>query len=139
MKIDNLLAEIRSVYLKTEIKKGMAIEDIIKCDPSHTIIQPILKNQFVFSNTNMEYGFEVLDGIVDIFGNLEITPVNKGDTIVLASDGYPFLDTSLEKCEEYLNELKKTDPLCIEKYKSVSGFTDGRTALDDRAFIKFIV
>ncbi|HBC99194.1 MAG TPA: hypothetical protein DC053_07260 [Lachnoclostridium sp.] len=80
-----------------------------------------------------------MDGFCDDFSKIIIRDVEEGDTVILASDGYPRLEPSLYESELYLKELKEHDPLCIENYKAGSGFTNGKTAIDDRTYIKFIV
>ena len=62
-------------------------------------------------------------------------PTNSTD--ILASDGYPKLMRTLELSEAELENLRINDPLCINTYKSTRGWTDGKKALDDRAYIRF--
>jgi hypothetical protein len=141
MEIDLLLAEVRSVYLQSEIIRGKSVEELCISDPSHDIIFPVIKNQLYFSNCEKggKYGFNVLDGFCNDFSKIIIHDVEEGDTVILASDGYPRLEPSLYESEMYLTELKENDPLCIENYKAGSGFTNGKTSLDDRTYIKFVV
>lgn len=140
MKIDLLLAELRSVYLRLEILSGKTINELCLDDPSHNIIFPIIKKQLYFSNCNLaeEYMFSVLDGFCNDFTNAKIVDIREGSEIVLASDGYPKLALSLDESERYLTQLKNSDPLCIKEHKSVSGFTNGKSSIDDRTYIRFI-
>ena len=137
MKIDALLAEVRSVYLQLMLLEGKAIEELISFDPSQEIIFPLLKKQFLFSNRDLEYGFRVLDGFCNNFENIIVHHVPEHSSIVLASDGYPDIKPTLQLSEAELESIKQKDPLCINQYKSTRGFTNGKTSLDDRAYIRF--
>jgi hypothetical protein len=137
MKIDVLLAEIRSVYLQLAIKQGKTIQELCEQDPSVDFLMPILKRQILFSNCNSEYGFSVLDGFCSDFTKLAVKDVPPNSLLVLASDGYPVLKSTLELSEVELENLRVEDPLCIYKYKSTRGWTNGKKSLDDRAYIRF--
>lgn len=45
-----------------------------------------------------------------------ILHVDPGDDIVLASDGYPFLEPTLDQSERALAELKASDPHLISRF-----------------------
>lgn len=57
--------------------------------------------------------------------------------VVLASDGYPFLCSSLEKSERKLKEQLTNDPFNIGKFKATKGLMEGNVSFDDRAYIRF--
>ena len=137
MKIDALLAELRSVYLQLEIKQGKSVQELCNQDPSQEIIWPVLKKQFLFSNCDCEYGFSVLDGFCSEFGKAVVVDIPQKSSLVLASDGYPKLMPSLELSETELENLRINDPLCISIYKSTRGWTNGKKSLDDRAYVRF--
>ncbi len=59
--------------------------------------------------------------------------------IVLASDGYPFLEPTLEASEEKLRCQHETDPLNIGAFKATKAFSKGNNSFDDRAYIRFRV
>ena len=137
MKIDTLLSELRSVFLRLEMLRGVPISELSEHDPSQDILFPILKRQFLFSNKDCDYGFPVLDGFCQDFSFIETTDVPPDSVVILATDGYPKIHNSLAESEKYLCDLKQDDPLCITLYKSTRGFTNGKSSLDDRAYIKF--
>ncbi len=62
-----------------------------------------------------------------------------GDDIVLASDGYPFLEPTLDQSERALAELKASDPHFISRFPTTKGFEPGRDSFDDRAYLRFTV
>ena len=68
---------------------------------------------------------------------IAIHSVESNSQIILSSDGYPKLFTTLQESEEYLFSVLKDDPLLYKKYKSTKGFMKGQNSFDDRAFISF--
>ncbi len=141
MEIDLLLAEVRSAYLHSELLRGKTVEELCLLDPSQEIILPVIKNQLYFSNCDKggKYEFSVLDGFCDDFLKVITCDVQEGDTVIMASDGYPRLEPTLQESELFLKELKEKDPLCIDYYKAGSGFTNGKSSIDDRTYIRFAV
>ncbi len=138
--IDIELSEIRSRVIKDTLKNGATIEEIAENDIGRQAIMPQLKVQHQYANrTDHPYGYIVLNGTHFNPESIVSYKINSGDTVVLASDGYPKLYDSLEKSEEYLAYILKTDPLCFNEYKSSKGLNRNCLSFDDRAYIKFIV
>lgn len=138
-KIDILLSDIRSLVLELARLEDATNEELIKNDIGREFIMPILKKQHLLANSDSPFGFILLDGSPFNSEKIEIHPVNEGDTVVLASDGYPFLYNSFEQCEKELERVVKENPLCDKDYKSTKGIMPGNKSFDDRTFIKFIV
>ena len=59
--------------------------------------------------------------------------------LILASDGYPFLEPTLEASESRLAHQRETDPLNIGEFKATKAFAEGFNSFDDRAYIRFRV
>ena len=137
MKIDTLVAEVRSVYLQLLMKQGKTVDELCIQDPSYDVIFPIIQRQFLLSNCDDEYGFSVLDGFCSDFGKAVIKDVPQNSIVVLASDGYPKLMPTLKSSEDELEAIRINDPLCIRLFKSTRGWTNGKKSLDDRAYIRF--
>lgn len=137
-KIDSILAEKRSLFLQEEIKSGKTIQDLIQNDTGRTHILPLLKRQMEYANTNSEYGYPVANGLSINLCDIKVYPVKEGDEIVLASDGYPYLKTSLEHSEEALKHLLVEDTLCYKIFKSTKGITGNNISFDDRTYIRFV-
>lgn len=57
--------------------------------------------------------------------------------VVLASDGYPFLCSSLEKSEKKLAKQLTNDPYNIKDFKATKGLLVDNKSFDDRAYIRF--
>ena len=139
-KVDKVLSEVRALYIKLNLLEGKTQQDIINSDIGREYILPILKKQSLFANsTDEEYGFNVLDGLDIIPENINVYKVNEGDEIILASDGYPELKSTLEASEKFLEEVLKKDPLLINDYKPTKSLTKEKRSFDDRTYIRFIV
>ncbi|AMK58298.1 hypothetical protein Bang102_007395 [Bifidobacterium angulatum] len=62
-----------------------------------------------------------------------------GNTSMLASDGYPFFEPTLDQSERALAELKASDPHLISRFPTTKGFEPGLDSFDDRAYLRFTV
>ena len=59
--------------------------------------------------------------------------------IVLASDGYPFLEPTLAASEAALAEQIANDPQNIHSFIATKGIVEGNKSFDDRIYIRFSV
>ena len=57
-------------------------------------------------------------------------------SVVLASDGYPTLLTTLKESEEALAKHLADDPQNIGEFVATKGLVEGNVSFDDRAYIK---
>ncbi len=135
--IDTILSQVRALTLEIARIEGATNDELLKNDIGREFILPILKKQHLLANYNGNFGYAVLNGTPFDSKKIEIHSVNKGDTIVLASDGYPFLHSTLEECEKELERTIKENPLCDNGYVSTKGILPGNASFDDRTFIKF--
>lgn len=58
--------------------------------------------------------------------------------IVLASDGYPFLEPTLVASEAALAEQIANDPQNIHSFIATKGIVEGNKSFDDRTYIRFV-
>ncbi len=58
--------------------------------------------------------------------------------IVLASDGYPFLEPTLAVSEAALAEQIANDPQNIHSFIATKGIVEGNKSFDDRTYIRFV-
>ena len=58
--------------------------------------------------------------------------------IVLASDGYPFLEPTLAASEAALAEQIANDPQNIRSFIATKGIVEGNRSFDDRTYIRFV-
>lgn len=138
-KVDSIISEMRSMMIKSYLISGKTEKDFFRDDLARKAILPFLKQQQYFENSNEDYGYDVLNGQKIITSNIKVIQVQKGDEIVLATDGYPVLKNTLSKSEYELNEIVKKDPLCYKIFKATKGISEGNKSFDDRAYIRFTV
>lgn len=138
--IDRELSEIRARVIEEALIQGANLDEIAENDIGRQAIMPQLKEQHQFANrTDHPYGYTVLNGGYFDPESVVTYSVNEGDTIILATDGYPKLYDSLRESEENLKRLLMVDPLCFKEYKSTKGLQRGCLSFDDRTYIKFTV
>ena len=137
--VDDITANARALYLESELKNGKTIENLLEHDPSWDYIRTLIKHQYYLQNDkDNQFGFEVINGFDLDFSRVKIIKVPEGTrTIILASDGYPILKTTLTETEDELQHLLQTDPLCFRQYKSAKGLQKGHLSFDDRTYIRF--
>jgi glycerophosphoryl diester phosphodiesterase len=101
-----------------------------------------MKQQTLFQNnpSTGQYWYAVIDGfpVPDEGICVQSLPADI-KTIVLASDGYPYLKGSLDESEQALQELLRDDPLLFRQYKSTKGMTEGLVSFDDRSYVKVTI
>ena len=138
-KIDDLLASLRSFTILSYLKQGGKEEDLLSHDIGREAILPFLKTQPLFANTDGAFGYPVLDGTGIRESFLQCYPVQTGDRIILASDGYPKLFDTLADSEAYLQAILERDPLMIYENKQTKLRGNDMCSYDDRAYLRFEV
>lgn len=137
-KIDDLMAQVRSLYDQTELMLGRTVEELCADDPGRSYILPLLRRQLMFANQDSPWGYDVLDGFAIHPEHVAVHPVQPGAQVVLASDGYPKLQESLAESEDILHALIEKDPLCIWENPGTKGLVKGNVSFDDRTYVRFI-
>ena len=72
---------------------------------------------------------------VSVSGTISVS----SSEIVLASDGYPFLESTLAASEAALAEQIANDPQNIHSFIATKGIVEGNKSFDDRTYIRFSV
>jgi hypothetical protein len=137
--IDRIISEARSVFLESEISRGVSLPNLIEHDLGRDFIFPLLVKQTILQNhplSNQPYTFAVFDGFPINMEQVNIYPVGKEKIIILSSDGYPKLFPTLQKTEDYLAQILKEDPLCFRKFKNTKGLVKGNVSFDDRTYLR---
>lgn len=149
-KTDELLSALRSFVWQaqelehnstehTTANSGKPNTERPGTDPSRYAIMPFLRMQSAFANKRGEYGYFVFDGYTDPQYPIRVLHVDPGDDIVLASDGYPFLEPTLSQSETALADLKASDPHLVSRFPSTKGFEPGLDSFDDRSYLRLTV
>lgn len=137
--IDAIMANARAVFNEVALLNGATIQSLAEHDAGRDFIAPFLRQQAVLQNNpdrNQPYAFPVFDGFLIRMAQVNIFTVGKEKEIILSSDGYPRLFSSLRESECYLMDILEKDPLCIRQYKSTKGVKKGNSSFDDRAYLK---
>jgi glycerophosphoryl diester phosphodiesterase len=137
--IDTITANARSMFLEAEIAQGKTIEALCEQDTGRAFILPLLERQMIFQNNPAagHYWFPVIDGFAVSDEGIRVLSLPSDiKTVVLASDGYPYVKGSLEASEQALQEVLRDDPLLFRTYKATKGVQKGNVSFDDRAYVK---
>lgn len=132
-----VMAEKRAKEARRLIDEGReTVESLLNHDMAREAILPLLIEEM--RNQNVTYS--VIDGFPIPRQKVRVIPLDFSSwTIVLASDGYPFLHTTLEESERALAEQRERDPLNIDTFKATKAFKKEFNSFDDRAYIRFKV
>ena len=132
-----IMAEKRAMEARRLIDEGLAtVESLLDNDTARKAILP----QLVEEMRNQNVTYSVIDGFPIPRQKVRVIPLDFSSwTIVLASDGYPFLHTTLEESERALAEQRERDPLNIDTFKATKAFKKEFNSFDDRAYIRFKV
>lgn len=139
--VDQLFAQLRAFYLESEILSGKTVDDLLADDTGRTYVLPLIMRQYLFQNTdNPPFSFDVLDGFFNGEHKVRVVKVPGGThELVLASDGYPKLCTTLEATETELTRVLQDDPLCFRENKQVKSLLPDAISFDDRAYVRLVL
>lgn len=136
--VDQTLARTRALTLEIERMKGQSIEDLQATDPGREFILPLLRQQSrVQNHATSPFSYLCFDGFdipLDQVRVLDLEP--KLEELVLGTDGYPELFSTLEETEQYLQENLQEDPLCKGVLMSTKCPGPGDASFDDRAYLR---
>ncbi len=98
-------------------------------------IEPLLI-EAMLDGQNKSYA--VIDGFPIYQEGVAVVSVPASTEIVLASDGYPFLKSSLAESEAALAEQLVRDPQNVSSFIATKGLVDGAKSFDDRTYVRFL-
>lgn len=136
--VDEYIANLRALFIDSYVENNINVERNYINKISREAINVFIQRQLYLENKNSEFSYGVLNGQPINKRYLNVYRVESGAEIILASDGYPRLFSTLKESEENLKLILLEDPLCYKKYKSTKGVEEGQLSFDDRAYIKFI-
>ncbi|MBP3789835.1 MAG: hypothetical protein J6I52_09500 [Prevotella sp.] len=127
------LAEQRAAIIK---RSSQPHESFLTDDTARAAIIP----RMIETMQEQNKSYAVVDGFVIPEQKVRILTLDfQPWEIILASDGYPFLEPTLEASEQRLAHQRETDPLNIGEFKATKAFVKGNNSFDDRAYIRFRV
>ncbi len=111
-------------------------------------IEPLLIEAMLFGQNKT---YTVIDGFPVYREGIKVVKVKPQDgsddvrttlrqsaEIVLASDGYPFLKSTLAESEELLAVQLANDPQNISSFIATKGLVEGNKSFDDRTYVRFM-
>lgn len=138
-RIDVKLSLKRAEVIKTLLASGEeTIDSLRERDRGREAILPEIEKQCIHENKSDDpYGYPVLNGEGINPEMIKIYKVRAGEDVILCSDGYPEVCSTLAESEQALTEILKTDPLMIgQGHRSTKGWMKGQGSFDDRAWVK---
>lgn len=139
-RIDELISYARSVRLELLLADGRTEEELRGPDPGREFILPLLREQTKLQN-NPSAGYlwyAVIDGFAFPESGIKVIPVPSDiEEIILATDGYPFIEDTLKDSEEALKKTLRDDPLLIRNFRTTKCPSGPDESFDDRAFVRF--
>ena len=131
-------AQLRRAYICSRLAKGETEAALRDGDPTWDLLAPMMSEFKVFTNYDGPFGYGVVNGtrVPDV--HIEIADAAHAREIVLASDGYPYVASTLEETEKVLQYVVTDDPLMYRHYPQVKGVKPGYVSFDDRTYIRFI-
>jgi hypothetical protein len=140
--VDTVATEVRVAVLRAELASGASPADLARDDPGRDAILGVLRHQSIFRNNAgaAQWAYSSIDGEAVPPELVRAYPVPPDVTeLVLASDGYPRVQPTLEASELTLKELLAEDPLCIGRLRGTKGVKPGNQSFDDRAYLRLSV
>lgn len=107
----------------------------------HDYARDAILNDLIDAMQGENTTYAVIDGFPIYSPGVRVIPLPERSNIevVLSSDGYPYLKSTLKDSEDALHKLLQTDPFLINEYKATKGLMKGNVSFDDRSYIRFEV
>lgn len=138
-KVDAVIAEIRSMVIRSLLAEGRTEEELLEKDISRRWIMPLIERQYYLENMECDFGYPELNSTSLNCSMIKRLGVKKGDQIVLATDGYPELKATLAESEQEVKRVMQEDPLCYKIYRTTKGAQESMVNYDDRCYVGFVV
>ena len=131
------LAAMRAKEVERLLNEGHTADDLCRND----IARPVIIPRMIETMRQQNITYSVVDGFAIPRQHVLVIPLDfRPREIVLASDGYPFLCSSLEESEEALQHQRQHDPLNIgPHFQATKAFHPDNNSFDDRTYIRFKV
>lgn len=141
LEVDKLYTQIRVMIIKYLIETGVSENELLTDDIACKFVSNLARRQPYIRNKvyNSMYDYVAIDGFNKPSENLVkcIDVPNEVKEIVFASDGYMKPFSTLKQTEDFLQYIKKVDPLCYKEFQYEKAFYNEQDGYDDRAYIRF--
>lgn len=138
--VDEPLKLFRAAALEALLASGKTVEDLRQNDPTRQMLSPLLELQEHLRNhdeRNNPFAYGLIDGRHVPVWAYQVIPIEEGDVVVFATDGYPCVLPTLDASEKHLADVLALDPLLFRVHRSFRPVSDDLVSYDDRAFLKF--
>ena len=131
------LAAMRADEVKRLLAMGVTQDELLRNDTARPVIIPRMLETMKQQNVT----YSVVDGFPIARQHVRVIPLDfQPWEIILASDGYPFLRTTLAESEAQLQQQRNEDPLNIgPRFQATKGFHPDFNSFDDRAYLRLKV
>ena len=137
---DKLFAALRAFCIQIERDhRGCDIDEVALSLYGREQILPYLKSYTSLANRDVPFGYDVIDGGNINPEHVKVYTVQRNDSVIMASDGYPRLFDTFEETEKFLKDALEADPTCIDQLRGTKGIAPGNVSFDDRTFVSFCV
>lgn len=139
---ERAFAEVRAAFTELALAHGASVCDVRRDDPGRAAILPLLEREAEFANVDAPgpWFFGTFDGRPVPERHVHVVPVPAGAReVVLASDGFPALGSSLAESEAMLAGVVEWDPLLVGFHRGTKATLPGTTGFDDRSYIRLYV
>lgn len=137
--IDNVHGRMRAAYLTMLLTAGASQEQLLEDDPGRDLIYPSLQKQGTLCNNVdlVELSYGAIDGTPVPDRLIETWKLGPDvSEVIIATDGYPVIKSTLEHTEAYLQEDLALDPLRIAKHAGTKGLQPDQQSFDDRTYVR---
>lgn len=137
-KINIKNAEKRAQKIERLLSGGAAtVESLLKHDLGRMhILGDLLAQSKHQNNSKSPFRYYTFDGTRFDPDKVRVIDTNNATEIILASDGYLQLKSTLIDSENHLKKALKEDPLLYKTYKETKGCYEGQNSFDDRSYLK---
>lgn len=140
--VDRVWSAARAIVLETAIARGRTVRSLRERDPGREFVRPGLVLQCLLQNAGpgFRYSYSEIDGFPVRNSGIRVLKIpTHVDELVLGSDGYPVLRSTLRKTEAALKRIIRLDPLCFRVYPSTKGVGLTDQSFDDRSYLRFSI
>ncbi len=135
---DDAAYSFRATINAALLASGRTLKDIINNDPGRVASRPLHDLQQHLANTTGQWSYGCINGRAVPDEHIEVFDLPAHEVeIVIASDGYHDVQTTLAGSESLLREQQTSDPAAIgELWRMGKALIPGNDSMDDRAYIR---
>jgi hypothetical protein len=131
------VARIRAGHLREALAAGRSVDGLRAADEGRKAIMPRLEALAASRNATDHYGYGAIDGGEVPERYLEVVDLpSTACEVVLATDGYPSVASTVSTTERALGERISRDPLMTEEPPQTKCVEPGANSFDDRTYVR---